>query len=81
MLMATVPKSLLFFSYGNGNHDVCLLQLDLRVILQNFAKETGFRRLLLLFYIDICRLLSSVPRSHTLILFLKVLAAVFSRKI
>ena len=70
-----------FFRAGTAKGDVCLVQLDLRILLQNFAKETGFRCLLLLsFNIALCLLFSSVQRSHALILFLKVLAAVFSRK-
>ena len=71
-----------FFRTGTAKRDVCLVQLDLRILLQNFAKETGFRCLLLLsFNIALCRLFSSVRKSHALILFLKFLAAVFSRKI
>ena len=70
-----------FFLTRMAKHDVCLVQLDLGILLQNFAKETGFRCLLLLsFNIALCRLFSSVRKSHALILFLKVLAAMFSLK-
>ena len=37
-----------FFRTRTAKRDVCLVQLDLRILLQNFAKETGFRCLLLL---------------------------------
>ena len=37
--MARVLKSLLFFRTGTAKRGVCLVQLDLRMLLQNFAKE------------------------------------------